>query len=79
MKNIVAFSVIILSIVMGPSKSVLAQHVIVTRATVLVPPTPGLTDHYTGYWKWSPRYQKYIWVIKPKARFRIHRGYRVRI
>jgi hypothetical protein len=61
------------------SKSAEAQRVIVTRSTVVIPATTNSIAYTNGYWKWSPRFQKYIWVAHPRARFRVQRGYRVRI
>ncbi len=56
-----------------------AQRVIVTRSTVLVPAPANARMSTNGYWKWSPRFQKYIWVTHSRTRLRVHRGYRVRI
>ncbi len=69
---------IVILILIG-AKSAEAQRVIVTRSTVVIPPSTPSIAYTNGYWKWSLRFQKYIWVAHPRARFRVHRGYRVRI
>ena len=82
MKKLLSFSlfVAILLLMLIGAKSAQAQRVIITRSTVMIPSTPnGNLTSTQGYWKWSPRFQKYIWVTHPKVRFRFHRGYRVRI
>ncbi|MCE2998049.1 MAG: hypothetical protein ACK5RG_11995 [Cyclobacteriaceae bacterium] len=82
MKKLVSFSIFAVMVLamMFVSKSARAQRVIINRSTVLMAPVPNATIASTqGYWKWSNRYQKYVWVTKSKVRFRVHRGYRVRI
>ncbi len=82
MKKLVSFSffVFIILILMFISKSANAQHVIINRSTVLMAPVQDNSiASSNGYRKWSNRHQKYVWVTKSKVRFRIHRGYRVRI
>jgi hypothetical protein len=71
-------AVFVILILIG-TKSAEAQRVIVTRSTVVIPSSASPIAYTNGYWKWSPRFQKYIWVAHPRARFRVHRGYRVRI
>jgi hypothetical protein len=81
MKKLLSFSLfvgIIILILVG-AKSAEAQRVIVTRSTVIIPPSTGSIAYTNGHWKWSTRFQKYIWVAHPRARLRVHRGYRVRI
>ncbi len=82
MKKLVSFSIFAV-IVLGMifiSNSASAQRVIVNRSTVFLAPVPNTTIASTqGYWKWSNRHQKYVWVTKSKVRFRFHKGYRVRI
>jgi hypothetical protein len=81
MKKLTSFALfigIVILILIG-AKSASAQRVIVTRSTVVIPATNNSIAYTNGYWKWSPRFQKYIWVAHPRARFRVHRGYRVRI
>jgi hypothetical protein len=69
----------ILALVMMGTGSAQAQRVIVTRSTVIIPSSTNSLAYTNGYWKWSPRYQRHIWVAHPRARFRVQRGYRVRI
>jgi hypothetical protein len=81
MKKLTSFALfigIVILILIG-AKSASAQRVIVTRSTVVIPATTNSIAYTNGYWKWSPRFQKYIWVAHPRARFRVQRGYRVRI
>jgi hypothetical protein len=81
MKKLTSFAPfigIVILILIG-AKSASAQRVIVTRSTVVIPATNNSIAYTNGYWKWSPRFQKYIWVAHPRARFRVYRGYRVRI
>ncbi|NOS91221.1 MAG: hypothetical protein HOP30_04825 [Cyclobacteriaceae bacterium] len=82
MKKLVSFSIFVVMVLsmMFVSKSAQAQRVIINRSTVLMAPIPNTTIASTqGFWKWSNRHQKYVWVTKSKVRFRVHRGYRVRI
>jgi hypothetical protein len=81
MKKLLSLSLFIgiIMLILFGSKSAKAQRVIVTRSTVVIPATTNSIAYTNGYWKWSPRFQKYIWVAHPRARFRVHRGYRVRI
>ena len=82
MKKLVSFSIfaVIVITLMFVSSSARAQRVFINRSTVLLAPVPNTTIASTqGYWKWSNRHQKYLWVTKSKVRFRLHRGYRVRI
>jgi hypothetical protein len=70
----------VVALVLIVSQSAQAQRVIVTRATLIATPYPTNTIiSNNGYWKWSNRHQKYIWVTKSTTRFRFHKGYRVRI
>ncbi len=80
MKKFISLSIFlaIVLILIGVN-SANAQRVIVTRSTVLVPAPANARMSTSGYWKWSPRFQKYIWVTHSRARLRVHRGYRVRI
>ncbi|MFM9837332.1 MAG: hypothetical protein ACKVOQ_03645 [Cyclobacteriaceae bacterium] len=81
MKKLTSFALfigIVILILIG-AKSASAQRIIVTRSTVVIPATNNSIAYTNGYWKWSPRFQKYIWVAHPRARFRVQRGYRVRI
>lgn len=82
MKKFVSFSIFIfiILILMVISKSANAQRVIINRSTVLMAPVQDVSmASSNGFWKWSHRHHKYVWVTKSKVRFRIHRGYRVRI
>ena len=82
MKKLVSFSLfaVIVLAIMFVSKLASAQRVIINRSTLLLAPVPNATiASAQGYWKWSNRQQKYVWVTKSKVRFRVHRGYRVRI
>jgi hypothetical protein len=81
MKKLTSFAIImsIAILILTSAKSAEAQRVIVTRSTVVIPATNNSIAYTNGYWKWSPRFQKYIWVAHPRARFRVQRGYRVRI
>ncbi len=82
MKKLVSFFVFAVMVIamMFVSKSARAQRVIINRSTVLLAPVPNAAIASTqGFWKWSNRHQKYVWVTKSKVRFRLHRGYRVRI
>ncbi|NOS56654.1 MAG: hypothetical protein HOP37_10425 [Cyclobacteriaceae bacterium] len=80
MKKLISFSIFlaIVLLILG-ANAAYAQRVIVTRSTVLLPAPANARMATNGYWKWSPRFQKYIWVTHSRTRLRLHRGYRVRI
>jgi hypothetical protein len=79
MKKLITYSFIIGLGMLAGTPSTFAQRVVVTRTTVVIPPPNSAIAYTNGYWKWSHRLQRHIWVAHPRARVRIQRGYRVRL